>query len=103
MKKIDDRSGYDHILLTKESPEYLGIEWGGLWWVCATLPFWLKNSRYVYQTIGLVATNDKKGLLAPSILTTYSTVNLQRGASGRVRLGSGIKSTAISLQKPLYT
>ena len=57
MSKIDDKSGYDHVLLTKKSTEYFGIEWGGLWWVCTTLPFGWKNSPYVYQTIGLVATN----------------------------------------------
>lgn len=57
MSKIDDKSGYDHVLLTKESTKYFGIEWEGLWWVCNTLPFGWKNSPYVYQTIGLVATN----------------------------------------------
>ena len=55
MSKIDDKSRYDHILLTKESSQYFGIEWNGLWWVCTTLPFGWKNSPYVYQTIGLVA------------------------------------------------
>ena len=39
MSKIDEKSGHDHILLTKESTKYFGIEWGGLWWVCNTLPF----------------------------------------------------------------
>ena len=44
MSKIDDKSGYDHILLTKQSTEYFGIKWRGLWWVCTTLPFGWKNS-----------------------------------------------------------
>ena len=57
MSKIDDKSGYDHILLTKDSTKCFGFEWAGLWWVCNTLPFGWKNSPYVYQTIGLVATN----------------------------------------------
>lgn len=57
MSKIDDKSGYDHILLTNESSTYFGIEWEGLWWECTTLPFGWKNSPYVYQMIGLVATN----------------------------------------------
>ena len=62
--KIDDKSGYDHILLTKESSQYFGSEWNGLWWVCTTLPFGWKNSPYVYQTIGLVASNffSQKGI-----------------------------------------
>ena len=57
MSKIGDKSGYDHILLTKESSQYFGIEWNGLWWVCTTLPFGWTNSPHVYQSIGLVATN----------------------------------------------
>ena len=57
MSKIDDKSRYDHILLTKESSQYFGIEWNGLWWACSTLPFGWKNFPYVYQTIGLVASN----------------------------------------------
>lgn len=57
MSKIDDKSGYDHILFTNESSTYFGIEWEGLWWECTTLPFGWKNSPYVYQMIGLVATN----------------------------------------------
>ena len=47
MSKIDDKSRYDHILLTNESSTYFGIEWEGLWWVCTTLPFGWKNSPYV--------------------------------------------------------
>lgn len=64
MSKIDDKSGYGHVLMTKESTNYFGIEWGGFWWVCKTLPFGWKNSPYVYQTIGLVATNifSQKGI-----------------------------------------
>lgn len=57
MSKIDDKSGYDHILLTKESTQFFGFEWDGKWWVCNTLPFGWKNSPYVYQTMGLLATH----------------------------------------------
>lgn len=39
MSKIDDKSGYYHVFLTKESTKYFGIEWGGFWWVCNTFPF----------------------------------------------------------------
>lgn len=56
-QKIDDKSGYDHVLLTEESRQYFGIRWGDWWLVCATLPFGWKNSPYVYQTIGLVVTS----------------------------------------------
>ena len=39
MSKIDDKSGYDHVLLTNELTKYFGIQWGGLWWVCNIFPF----------------------------------------------------------------
>ena len=29
MSKIDDKSGYDHILLSRHSQQYFGIEWQG--------------------------------------------------------------------------
>ncbi|KXJ05706.1 hypothetical protein AC249_AIPGENE24378, partial [Exaiptasia diaphana] len=64
MSKIDDKSGYDHVLLSENSTRYFGIEWDGHWWICLTLPFGWKCSPYVYQTLGLVATIffRKKGI-----------------------------------------
>ena len=57
MSKIDDKLGYDHVLLTEESMQYFGIRWGDWWLVCATLPFGWKNSPFVYQTLRLPATH----------------------------------------------
>jgi len=57
LSKIDDKSGYDHILLSSESQENFGIEWQGWWLVGTTLPFGWKNSPYVYQTVGLGPTS----------------------------------------------
>lgn len=57
LSKMDDKSGYDHILLTAECQEYFGLEWQGWWLVCTTLPFGWKNSPYVYQTVGLSSTS----------------------------------------------
>ena len=53
MSKIDDKSGYDHILLSFNSRQYFGIEWQGWWLVGVTLPFGWKNSPFIYQTVGL--------------------------------------------------
>lgn len=39
MTKCDDKSGYDHVLLSSSSQTYVGFEFGGFWFVCATLPF----------------------------------------------------------------
>ena len=63
MSKIDDKSGYDHILLSFDSQQYFGIELQGWWLVGVTLPFGWKNSPFIYQTVGL-------GLRVPCILMT---------------------------------
>ena len=39
MTTIDDKSGYDHILLSEDSHQFFGIEWQGWWLVGVTLPF----------------------------------------------------------------
>ena len=56
MTKCDDKSGYDHVMLKESSQSYFGFSFGGLWFVCTTLPFGWKISPYVYHTIGLAAT-----------------------------------------------
>ena len=55
MTKCDDKSGYDHVLLSEDSQTYFGFSFGGLWFVCITLPFGWKISPYIYHTIGLAA------------------------------------------------
>ena len=62
MSKIDDKSGYDHILLSHHSQQYFGIEWQGWWLVGVTLPYGWWNSVYVYQTVGLGPTNFFRNL-----------------------------------------
>lgn len=56
MTTVDDKSGYDHILLSENSKKYFGIQFAGWYFVYNTLPFGFKASAYVYQTTGLVAT-----------------------------------------------
>ena len=46
---LDDKSGYDHILLAEESRTFFGIQWGGWYFMYNTLPFGWKlspNSRW---------------------------------------------------------
>ena len=57
MSKIDDKSGYDHILLPFDSQQYFGTEWQGWWLVGVTLSFDWKNSAFIYQTVGLGRTH----------------------------------------------
>ncbi|XP_077998242.1 uncharacterized protein LOC144451313 [Glandiceps talaboti] len=66
--KLDDKSGYDHVMITMASRALLGIQWGGWWYVCATLPFGWKCSPYIYQTIGLCAMNEIRKCGVPSSL-----------------------------------
>ena len=54
---LDDKSGYDHILLTDDSGTFFGIQWGGWYFAYNTLSFGLKISPYVYHNTGLVATS----------------------------------------------
>ena len=52
MTKCDDKSGYVCTYFGFVCT-YFGFEWGGLWFVCTTLPFGWKMSPYVYHTTGL--------------------------------------------------
>ena len=65
---IDDKSGYDHILLTEESRTYFGIQWGGWYFTYNTLPFGWKLSPYIYHTTGLMASNFFRSLGVPCSL-----------------------------------
>lgn len=74
MTKCDDKSGYNHVLLSPNSQTYVGVESGGFWFVCATLPFGWKISPYIYHvhTIGLA----ESGYLRAG--TRYSLFSLYR-------------------------
>ncbi len=48
----DDKSGYDHILLTPDSRTYFGFRWGKWYFVSNTIPFGWKLSAYVYHSSG---------------------------------------------------
>ena len=56
--KLDDKSGYDHVLMDDESRLLMGFQWGGWWFVNHVLPFGWKISPYIYQSLGMVATQE---------------------------------------------
>ena len=50
----DDKSGYDHILLSDNSKKYFGLVFDG-WVMCyCSLPFGFKASCYIYHSISQV-------------------------------------------------
>ena len=51
--KLDDKSGYDHFMLTEESRTYFGLCWKAWYFAFNTLPFGWRTSAYVYNTSGL--------------------------------------------------
>ena len=55
LTKLDDKSGYDNVCVTNSSRKLLGVQWGGYYFCCNTLPFGWKNSAYVYHTLNLQA------------------------------------------------
>ena len=64
----DDKSGYDHLLLSLESRPYFGFEWGGWYFASSTIPFGWKASAYIYHSIGLLASHYFRSLHEPSSL-----------------------------------
>ena len=54
---IDDKSGFNNVLLSEESQTLVGFQWSGFYFVFKTLPFGFKLSSYIYHTINLQATS----------------------------------------------
>ncbi|XP_069101991.1 uncharacterized protein [Argopecten irradians] len=65
MTSVDDKSGYDHVLLHENSQKYFGVQFGGWFFVYTTLPFGFKASAFIYQSIGMVATGYCRSLGVP--------------------------------------
>ena len=65
---LDDKSGYEHLLLTKESRTFFGIQWGGWYFVYNTLPFGWKISPYIYHSTGLMVSNFFRSMGIPCSL-----------------------------------
>ena len=68
MTKCNDKSDYDHVLLSEASQSYFGFSFSGLWFVCTTLPFGWKISPFIYHTIGLSASGFLRSKGIPSSL-----------------------------------
>lgn len=75
MTKCDDESGYDHVLLSSNSQTYVGFEFGGFWFVCATLFFGWKISPYIYHAIGFAASGYLRAQGVPCSLYIDDRLN----------------------------
>ena len=64
---LDDKSGYDHILLSEDSRMYFGIQWEGWYFTYNTLSFRWKISPFVYHTTGLLASNFLRAIGIPCL------------------------------------
>ena len=64
----DDKSGYDHVLLSPESRPYFGFEWGGWYFTSNSIAFGWKASAYIYHSIGLLASHYFCSLRIPCSL-----------------------------------
>ncbi|KAK6175808.1 hypothetical protein SNE40_014197 [Patella caerulea] len=53
LTKLDDKSGYDHVLVSELSRPFFWFQWDGIFYVCNTIPFGWKNSAYVYHTLSV--------------------------------------------------
>jgi len=106
MSKIDDKSGYDHILLFRHLRQYFGIEWQGWWLVGVTLPFGWRISVYVYQTVGLGPTNFFRSLGVACSLYIDDHLNGELFSSegfGRAHYHRELLHTLINLWRWLST
>ena len=65
MTSLDDKSGYDHILLHEDSRTWFGVPFGGWFFVDRTIPFGFKTSAYVFHTTGLAPTGYCRSLGVP--------------------------------------
>ena len=81
---LDDKSGYDHILLSEDSRTFFGIQWGGWYFTYNTLPFGWKISPYVYHSTGLMATNFFRSIGVPCLY-----IDDRRDGQLKVPLGKG--------------
>lgn len=68
MSKLDDKSGYDHVMMTENSLTLLGFEWEGWYFVAKTLPFGWKNSAFIYHTLNLQAVSYLRQLKVAILL-----------------------------------
>ena len=86
--KMDEKSDYDHILLTEESRQYFGLYWKGLYFTYNTIPSGWGPSVYVYRRVGLGACHYICARRVPSLSQFIDDCHI-----GQLRIPIGISSS----------
>ena len=92
----DDKSGYDHILLTPNSRTFFGFQWGGWYFVSNTIPFGWKLSAYIYHTTGSLVSHHFRSIGIPCSLY----IDDRHIGQLTIRPESKFDSSPVSLPKP---
>ena len=69
---LDDKSGYDHILLSEDSRAFSGIQWGGWYFIYNMLPFGWKISPCSHHSTGLMATTFFRSIGVACLVTSMT-------------------------------
>ena len=64
----DDKSGYDHIMMSPDSWTFFGFEWGGWFFTSNSIPFGWKLSAFIYHNTGLLASHYFRSIGIPCSL-----------------------------------
>jgi len=75
LTKCDNKSGYDHILLTASSQRSFGMQLGGWWLINNILQFGWKESTFIYHSTGLVVSSFTQDLSILSSLYIKERLN----------------------------
>ncbi|KAK3751989.1 hypothetical protein QZH41_010968, partial [Actinostola sp. cb2023] len=105
---MDEKNGYDHVLVSQDSRSLLGLEWQGWFFVFHTIPFGWKASAYVYHNIGMGATSFIRSLGVPCSQYIDDRHFGATGSRPRVRCrlvehGTGRGRYIPSCQRPVFT
>ena len=65
---LDDKSGYDHILLDEPSRTFFGLQWKVWYFVSNTIPFGWKISAYIYHSTSLLVSHYLRSIGVPCSL-----------------------------------
>lgn len=91
---VDDKSGFDNVLLEEASRDLVCFQWAGYFFRFRTLPFGFKLSSYIYHTLNLQPVSYIRSRFSIPIFS-YIDDKLVEEVRGML-LGSGQESAALA-------